>query len=207
MGFLDNQILGIHTYVWIYLLLSIISFIGVLIYINRERLKEYYIKWRFPEKVIKIIIHYPSGLYKRYWRLIPETDDFTFDGRNYNFTDESIIKENDFFIRPDQSKLIAIVEGKTYILDDRVKIKDKSMRFPEIHYVYDIPTPINFSHSSNELKFNTKQLADFKDNDLFKKLLTLEGEKSMLVFVIAICILNLLATLFVIAKLMGWIKG
>jgi hypothetical protein len=206
MGFFDGELLGIHIFIWVYFLISILAFIGVLIYWQREKIKENYYKWRFPEKLLKVIIHYPSGLYRIFFRLIPTDSFFIFDGKTYNYLTESVLKQNDFFIYKDSGKAIAKIEDKIYNLEDRFKIKRKDAQFPEIHYIYDCPLPIDFNSIDNKLKLSGSNLTDLKENDLLKKLLTLEQEKSMLMIIMLLVGFNILATLFIIAKMMGWIK-
>lgn len=206
MVFLDGYILGVRLFIWVYFLVSIILGVGIVLYTNRELLKEKWYKWRFPEKVIKIIMHYPTGIYRVYWRLIPDTDFFTFDGKTYNYTDTSIISENDFFVYKKEGETVARVEGKEYKLEDDLKIRRKKAEFSEIHYFYNVPLPIDYKTVSTELKLTSTQLTDLKENDLLKKLLTMEAEKNLLMFVLIIAGLNLLTTLFLLAKIMGWLS-
>lgn len=208
MTFWTNQFLGIRVFIWVFLAVSFLMLIGILLYYFREKIQEKYIKYRFPEKVIKVIIHFPgSQYYKEYWRMIPDKEDFSIGKNTYLFSDSAIIKQNDTYAYNSENSLKIRVDDREYNLSKNYRIKRKDKRWSEIHYTYAIPNPINFKDiTGTEIKFTSRDLELFKENDLFQKLLTLTGEKNMLMFLMILVIGNLFATLFIIAKLMGWIK-
>lgn len=207
MGFLDTTFLGVRYTYWIFFGVSLICGIAVIINYFKENIKEHYYKIRWPEKLIKVIIHYPGNLYKIYWRLIPDRDDFTIDGKSYAYGDQAVLKENDFYVRRDDNKLIVMIDGKAYFLDDEYNIRRKGNSWPEIHYPFNVPYPINFNLiDKSEIKFSAVDMQDFKNNHLFEELLTLEGKKNLMIFILLICGLNFLVTAFLLAKTMGWLK-
>lgn len=204
MSFLNNIVFGARIWVWLYLAFSIFGFLGVVIYIKRELIRMKYYAFRFPEKLLKVIIHYKSGYFKEYWRLIPDDEKFLFHGQNYFFDDKNIIKENDFYAKKKGGEnLQLIIEDKKYDLKKLLKIKGKGKKYPEIHYLYNAPSPLDFDFNKKVLDFSSKTLKEFKDNDLFGKLLTLEDEKNLLKMIMIIGIINLVATVFIVLHLTG----
>lgn len=208
MTFWTNSIWGVRVFIWAFLLMAVILFIGVCLYFFREKIKEKYIKIRWPEKVIKCVIHYPGSQYfKEYWRLIPDKEDINIGGKVYIFSDIALLNKNVVWAYNKDNALKVDIDDKTYNLDKNYRIKDKGARWPEIHYVYNVPNPVDFYNIDNStIKFTSKELETFKENDLIQKLLTLQGEKSMLMFLMILGIVNIFGTLFIISKLMGWIK-
>lgn len=207
MVFWELSFLGVRYFVWAFFLLSLICGIIAILYWKREAIKEKYYKIRWPEKVIKVIIHYKTGLYKTYWRLIPDRDDFSIEGKRYTYDDDKIIKENDFYVQKKEGKLIAKIEGFDYILDDKLKIKNKEKIWPEIHFPFNKPLAIDFKDiDDSEIKFTSTDMTDFKEASLFTELLTLEGKKNLMIILIILGVGTLLISLVNLAKTMGWLK-
>lgn len=203
---LDNRWLGVRIWIWLYLCLSIVLLIVVAIYWYREAIRRTYYQIRFPEKLIKVVVHYKSNYIKEFYRLIPETKEFNLNGMSYQYDDKSVLKDNDFFVRKKEGKLIVKVEGKEYNINKKLLLIKKWRSYPEVHYYFNVPVPIDFDLSKKALNFSSKQLQDFKDNDLFAKLLTLDTEKNMLFFILVLGILNAIVSGVILAKIMGWIK-
>lgn len=205
MSFLTQYYWGARGFIWLMLLMGIICLISVAIYWYRELIRKQYYKFRFPQKLLKAIVHYKSGLYKTYWRIIPDEAGFTLEGKNYNYSDKAVIKENEMIIKTGAQNKI-VIEGKTYDLIDEKVIKKTKDSYPEIHFWYNISSPITFDFAKHKAEFSAKEQQDFKENDLFKKLLTLEQEKNLMMFLIIVCALNTIGIIFIIAKMMEWIK-
>ena len=198
---------AVRWWVWLYFFFSVIVGIGVALYWKREDVIRIYFQTRFPERVIKVVIHYKSGLYNIYWRLIPDNNLFKISNKIYEFSDKEILKENDFFSLKDKNKkTIVKIEGKEYNFEDLALINQKGRKWTEIHYFYNNPTPLSFDFENNELDFTSTQMNEFEQNDLFTKLLTLEQEKKTLIILIVMVAFNLFMTIFIIAKMMGFIK-
>ena len=199
--------LGIKLWIWIYFLFSILAGATIAGIYFKEQIKGKYYKIRFPEKVIKIFLHYNTNLYKVFWRLVPENNFFEMENGRYLFDSETVLKENDFFATKDKrDKTIIKLEGNKYEFEKLMMIKQKGEKYPEVHYFYGNPRPLNFNLSDKELTFSAKDMSEFEKNDLFVKLLTLSQERQTIFIVMIISGLNLLATMFIIAKMMGWIK-
>ena len=197
--------LGVRLFLWIYLLISMGLFGGVWLYIKRELIKKVYYKIRFPEKILRILIHYPSGLYKEYWRLVPHDKTFEADKGRYNYDAETVIKEKDWIIKKENKKedFVIEIENKKYNLKNKLKIKEKGTSYPEVHYFFNRPDPIKFDDSNNsELKFSSANQKDFEENDLFGKLLTAGLTNNLLNIIMILVVVNTLATVFIILKLM-----
>lgn len=198
---------GVRWWVLVYFLFSVFVGLAIGIYWKREALKRLYYTTRFPERTLKVIIHYKGGLYNIYWRLIPDDNLFKINDKTYEFTDKEILKENDFFADKSKNKQTIIkVDGNEYTFEDLAQVKQKGSKYPEVHYFYNNPKPLSFDFTNEKLDFTGKQMSDFEENDLFTKLLKLNQEKSTLMILILISCANLIATFFMIAKLMGWIK-
>jgi hypothetical protein len=95
------------------------------------------------------------------------------------------------------------VEGKKYDFIALCKIKQRGTIYPEIHYFDNNPTPITFNIKTQEIDFTSLELEEFEKNDLWRKLLTLEGEKSLMIIIMILGIVNVLASLLIISKIFG----
>jgi len=199
--------LGVRWWVWIYFLFSVFVGLGIGIYWKREALKRIYYTTRFPERTIRVIIHYKSSMYNIYWRLIPDNNLFKINNKVYEFNDNEILRENDFFSTKDKrEKTIINIKGNKYEFEDLMLIKQKGVKYPEIHYFYNNPKPLSFDFTNENLNFTGKQMSDFEQNDLFTKLLRLNQERNTLLILILICAFDCVINLFTLAKMMGWIK-
>jgi hypothetical protein len=208
LSFLNNVgWLNIRWWIWLYFLFSILMGLFIAIYWKREALKKYYYLARFPERIIRVIIHYGTSFYNVYWRLVPDDKIFKINNKVYEYNDEKVLKENEFFAdKKDNKKTIIKVDGIEYNFEDLALIKVKGGKYPEIHYFYNNPNPLDFNLTDAELKFSSKQMNDFEENDLFTKLLTLTQERTTMMIVMIICILNSIINFVMLAKMMGWIK-
>jgi len=206
MGFFTSEFLGVRLFIWVYFLISLIGIVSVAIYYYREKIRKKYYEFRFPEKLIKIVMHYKSGQFKEYWRIIPDDFFFTIQGKNYEYQDSCILKQNNFYVYENKQKELKVkIDGKEYDLDSKYKIEKRKSKYPEIHYYYNVSKPVKFEFEDKKVEFSAKESRDFKENDLFNKLLTLEGEKNLLKFLILIAIGNAGISIFILAKIMEWI--
>lgn len=211
MSFWTIELLGVSFWIWCYFLLSILLGLGVIAYINREKLRKKYYDFRFPEKVIKVMIHYKSNQYKRYWRVIPDVDFFKIDGKTYNYSDSNVLKENDFFMLEGKDyPIIKVKDGKEkkeykYLFKRLYGLKERKRKYMQIHYWFNDPNPIGFDFDQRKIDLNSTQLQTFKDNDLFAKLLTLESEKKLMMLLFILVVGNLIATVFILARMMEWL--
>jgi hypothetical protein len=201
------KVWGVSLLIWILFLISILTGIIVLLYWNREKIKYHYYTLRYPERTIKIVMHYKNNQFKDFWRLIPPLDTFEIEGKQYAYTDKSLLKENELFAEFKKEDLTFKFEGKEYIIKSDHILKKRGRIFPEIHYFYGYPLPLDFDITKKDIDFNSSQLTIFKDNDLFVKLLTLDDTNMKIMLLFIVVIINLLGTLFIIAKLMGWIHS
>ena len=201
------QWLGLDIWFWI-IIGAIIPFIIIGIFIWRKRawLRERYYLFRFPEKCLKVVIYYKSNIFKSFIRLIPDEKHFSVEGKTYNYSDKMILKDNEFFVHEDKGRTVVTVEGISYDLVEKGIIKRQKDVLPEIHYFYNNPNPIIYDYNQGVLDLSASEMEEFKENDLFLKLLTLGQQNAMMFLIIVLCIINLLATLYIIAKMQGWIK-
>ena len=222
----DTVYFGARLWIWLYFSIICLGSILFLIYHNRERLKKAYYTFRFAEKVVKVVIHYKSGLYKIYYRLIPDHQLFIVDKKAYVYDEDVVTKEHDLLVaRQDEKKqhllivknlfiktdkkgkeLIHIGDTEKYEFHKLFSIKHKGKKYPEIHYTYNYPYPIKFDIDTGDLEFSADTLKKFQETDIFNKLLTLQSERMFMLVIAGICFFNLLISLFVVSKMMGWIK-
>ena len=206
MGFLDTIFLGARVWVWLYLLFSVVGMIFALLYFFKERIRRKYYELRFPEKLIKVVMHYKSGFFKEYYRLLPENDEFVLENKTYQFSNKQLLKDNEFFSRKNSKEEFVLINSKKYTITESCKIKYRWSKYPEIHYFYNRPQPINFDLSKNQIDFSSKQLHEFKENNLFMKLLMLDAEKTMMNIILMIVVLNIIGTVVLMSKVLGWVK-
>ena len=197
----------IRWWIWLYFAFSVLMGVFIGIYWHREKLKKFYYLARFPERIIKMFIHYETGLYNVYWRLIPDDDIFKINQKIYEFNDKNVLKENNFFAdKRKNNKTIIKVDGNEYNFEDLALIKSKVGKYPEIHYFYNNPKSLDFNLTDEDLKFSSKQMHDFEQNDLFTKLLTLSQERSTMMILMIISGINTIVSFVILAKIMGWLK-
>ncbi|HJZ24281.1 MAG TPA: hypothetical protein VJ201_07535 [Candidatus Babeliales bacterium] len=167
--------------------------------------RKYYYIHIIPERTIKVCVHYPNNRIRYFWRLIPKIKRFNIQNKVY-FFDDKFLKTTDLYAVEHKGKTVMEVEGRSYELDSSKFVKGRFDRYPEIHYFYDYPQPISFDFKSSKAKITSEELQIMQDNDLFHKLLSLSDQNKMLLFILVVCAVNVLLTLFVIAKMMEWIK-
>lgn len=207
VGFMSIRWFGVYAWIWFYFIFSISAGIFVIIYFFKERIKKKYYEIRFPEKLIKVVMHYPSSYFKEYWRLIPDDNFIIAEGKRYQFSKEHLEKSKDLFVAKNEKKESQIfINKETYTLKDLHLIHKRWRKYPEIHYFYNAPTPIKFDTKNEKIDITSTQLDKFNENDLFSKLLTMEDEKRLVMLVMIMVIINLLATAVLIAIQMEWIK-
>lgn len=206
MGFL--QVVGwfgVRWWVWLYFGFSIIMGLCILAYWHREKLRKTYYELRFAERIIKVVIHYESRLYREYWRLIPEEKQFMIANQIYAYDDKAVLKDNDFFTTEEKGNTIITINGIKYNFDELAGIKHKSKKHIEIHYFFNIPSPINFEIKDKDIKLTSTDLEKMKENDLFTKLLTLGENKGLLAVILLILIGVAGGVAFIIARMMEMI--
>lgn len=208
VGFFSMTLWGVRLWILLYLVLSLVLGVAVAIYWFREKIKEKYYKLRWPEKVIKCIVYYPNHLYKVYWRLIPKGDFFEIDKQPYYYNDKDIVRNNDLFVNTeDINKMYVMIEGKKYDVSANVKLKEKwSGHWPELHYKFGKPSPLDYAKGSGDVEWSSNDIKAFEENDLWMKLLTMDQQKSLMILILMAVAINFIATMVILAKMMGWIK-
>lgn len=207
VGFFQIEWLGVRLWIILYLVFSLIMGIVVLVMFFKEKIKGFFYRTAWPEKAIKIILFYPGNIYKIFWRLLPARDTFMIEGRPYLYADKNIQKNNDIFAKGTDKDMYVEIEGKRYDISKHVQLREKwSRHWPELHYKFNVSYPIDYSKSGSDLQWSSDDFKDFNENDLFKKLLTMDDQKNLMVILLLLCAVNLIATIFLIAKIMGWLK-
>lgn len=208
MAFMTGIFLGVRIWILFYFGLSLVLGLGTLAYLFRERLRRRYYHMRWPEKLIKLVVYYPGNKFRTFWRLIPDDDTFQIDKKPYLYTDKAIMRTNDFYVRKDERKgVVASIEGTEYNVIPYNRVRSRWDKYPELHYKYNVPYPIDYSKSTDkEIAWTSEEFADFKEHNLWKTLLTMDTQKSATMLLFIICIINTLISVVLLAKNMGWIK-
>jgi hypothetical protein len=213
-----GRFLGLSIIVWLFLLFGLMWIFIMLFVVFKEAIQEWFReKWykiRVPEILLKIVVYFPNQYKKTYWRVIPDKDYFTINNLKYYYSEPEIIRDNDFFIQKDKDteNMKAICDGKTYNIDESFVIKGRRDKFPELHYFYNNPFPIKYSEAEGTsknptIKFTSQLYDELIKNDLIRKLLTLQQEKTMLMMLLIFIVVNMILSLVIIAKLFNLIKG
>lgn len=226
MNIFAFEIWGIPIWMYLFLLCGIGVFLVAFFWEKLDLIGFYYRK-RFPEKVIKVVMHYKSGYYKVFWRLVPNNKIMKVKRKEYIYDSQEVKKELDFYaVKQDkQDKPLIMVfnnimaeqtkngkpvfklDGlKKYEFEEKYQIKRKGKKYPEIHYMYNIPNPIRFDFAYKKVEFSAHSLKEFKDNDLFEKLMRLSQQATMMTLLLIIVIINAGISGFLLAKTMGWIE-
>lgn len=210
MAFLSVVIWGVKLWIWLYLGFSLLALSSIAIIFFKEEIRKKYYIIKYPEKLIKVVIHYPNNIFKEFWRLIPDTEFLNVDGKAYKYDAKKASKDSDIFAELNKGSkekgYYVKVNGKKYEIDALKGIKYRWRKYPELHYFYNSPAPIDFNAVNKKIDINGSLLEEFKENDLFVKLLTIETEKNMLMIIMITTIIGTIASVVVLAKIMGWLK-
>ena len=210
-------ILGAKLWIWVYFICSITFMLGTIAYFLREKIRRKYYYIRYPEKLVKVVIHYKNNLYKIYWRLIPRRKQFELLGHIYHYADKNILKVNDIFSYSKNDNLIIkipekeikkgkeiITSYKEYVIRPNLITKNRWDSFGELHYFYNISEPLSFDISKKKIDFSGEELKQFEENDLFQKMLTLEDEKRLMRIVIIVSVITSIISGLTLAQTLGW---
>jgi len=210
VSFFNTVYFGVRLWLWLYLFFSILMGILVTIFFFREKIKRKYYELRYPEKLIKVIVHYKSGMFKEYWRIIPDDDIIKAENKFYSFSDTQLLtisSKETLATKSDKDDYMNITIDKIkYQLSDKHLLKKRWRYYPEIHYLFNVPAPVVFNVKNKRIELSAKQLEEFNENNLFAKLLNADMEKNMLRILFFVVMGNILGTGFIIAKMMGWIS-
>ena len=210
MSFWDSTFLGAHVWLWFCLLLTILAVSGALAYYFREKVIEKYLKFRWPEKCIEVCIHFPGiARYNSYWRLIPSNSRFDIDNKIYRYDHDKQVWENsELLAHEDNGLYMTHINGVWRKLNTDFLVRRKGWKWPQLHYPYDSPEPMDFSKYTPEQGFvlSGEKLSQIVKTDLWNKALDLSGQNAILLIIVIMGVFNLLIGLFTLAKIMGWIK-
>ena len=210
--FLNIYWLGARVWIWLLVLIGVVVLGCVVIWWYREAIKKKWYELRLPEKLMKVVIHYDSGMFKEYWRLLPDDKFFRIGKQQYEYDQKGVIKDNDFFAHKKKLKdklreeYEIIIDGKKYNVDQLCSIKTRWKRYPEIHFYYNVPYAIHFKVKEGKLDFTSTELETFKENDLVMKLFKLAKESAFLFYILIGVFLILIITGVNLANTMGWLK-
>lgn len=202
---LDNYYFGVRGFIWIYFFISVFGFSGLSIYWFRETIRRKYYELRYPEKLLKVVLHYKAGMFKEYWRLIPDNNAFIIDNKHYPFDEKTVSKNTDMFTYKKHGNTKLKIDNVEYEYDGLKELKKRWSKYPEIHFIYNVPKPLTFDMTKKDIQLSSKELQDFKDNDLFYKLLNSDREKVQGNILLLLTIVNTLGVAFILARMMEWI--
>jgi len=197
------------TWLIVYFVSIIILAFVFLGWFYQELLKKLWFKTFYPEQVIKAIVHYPNNMFKIFYRLLPADKLFILKGKAYVYDDEVIQKQKEMFCNLKEKSPELDLDGKKYNFLQQCGVQKRFMRNLEIHYFENNPNPIDFTMSAIEeknialAKFSSKQLKQIKDNDLFIKLLSLQGQNNMMLLILLVSIASAGISLFMLLRDLG----
>lgn len=226
MSFLTTRLFDIQLWIWLFLLFSWSTIGFAFLYWKREQVRRIYYSLRFPERAIRIIIHFPNNLYRVYWRLVPSKRILEINRKKYVYDKDQVTKDSEIYITNDGkdkplmyvvqnlftkkdhkgNELIKIGDLKPFVFDAKAVLKQKWTKYPEIHYFFNNPFPLQFDVSKVDIEINSEQLKELQENELFSTLLSLKGQKLMFLLIAVMVGVNMLITIFILAKQMGWIE-
>jgi len=231
IGFLGIKFLGVRLWIWLYLVLGIAFVIFTIVYYYRENIKAKYYKIRYPERTIRIVIHYTGAIFKEFYRIIPTNKLINIQKVGYFYDPKSLQKHKEIFAEKLEKYFYVDIDDKKYQLADLSAIRQKDRRFPELHYYYNNPNPINFNQEivikASELKdspslsdllpdnkkeipvpkMTGKQLKDFEEQDMFNKLLNLKDQNTIMMILLMITVLNIVISVIIALKVFDIIKS
>lgn len=181
--------------VFISFFVSLLCIIATWIKLNWERIQRWRLKIFVPHRLIRVTIHYDTTRTKSFYRMIPADKIFVIDDVRYHYDKESTVKPEDIFAqydKKDKKQIILTVNGKKYKYDLN-NLEKRTQLFGEdncleIHYWYNISTPINFDVKKKDVILSARQMQDMKKNDLFAKLLRLEDQDMLIMIILFIVI-------------------
>jgi hypothetical protein len=175
---------------------------------QRERIRKVYYSLKFPELLLTLNIIYPSGFFRKFWRLIPSDKGFILDGKLYLYNEAAIIKNNDWFSYKDsKGNLVCRIENKEYNLNMILGIKQRWERWPELYYKEGNPIPIDFTGSSPAgLAFNSTDVQRMRKSDTLAKIHNLMARADLMPIILVLVGVVLLAVLAIAFKTFGMIK-
>ena len=92
------MVLGIRTsLILIFIGFFIIVGLGSLIWIYRGKLKEWFLKWKYPNHTYRILMFYPAGRIKIFWSKVDSKNQFRIGDGVYDLDEQAIHKENKGF--------------------------------------------------------------------------------------------------------------
>ena len=173
----------------------------------REGLIKFWIYTRYPEKALRIIIRYPSNKYDELIRIMPNENRLKIGDGEYFFDEKDIIKKDELkerFLCVDSNKRVYFeFKNKKYYVDDKKIVKRTSDDTPTIEYFYNCPSPIVYEFDKKKISLSSKQLKEYKENDLVSKLLSLKEQDMMLLILLIGMGLNAILTIIVLCKQFG----
>jgi hypothetical protein len=200
----------------------------VFAYWQRERIKKTWYSIRFPERMIKVNMIYPGNYIRHYWRLIPDSDSFELDGGLYLFDDKEILKSNNWYASKKATKekserLVLNIDGNEYFLDERLKIKNRWEKWPQIFYIFGNPFPVNWAGTADvkikemtagadpkledkTILLSAQDLKHFKESTILTQLLASLKNNPLLIIILLVAFLALACSAAAAAKLFGLIK-
>lgn len=195
------RIWGVRLFYWMYLPLSLLILGVVIAYWQREKLLKVWYSLRFPERLIKVNIIYPGNYIRHFWRLIPKTNTFDFGEETYQYSEPSILKQNDWYAtKKEDGRLILRIKDNEYYLDDLLGIKNRWDQWPEIYYIDGCPFPVDWGktaapeitatnekgeQTTKKVHFNATDYKKFKQTKIITDLFaSMENSGLMLALVI-----------------------
>jgi hypothetical protein len=195
---LQTYILGARLIYWLYLAMTLLFAGGVVLYVAREWLLKKFYSVKSPEKLIKCVVVYPGKWIRNFYRLIPDSGFNSLPGGAYNYTEKAVYRNRDIFAYNNQGGLKVDLDNMPYFLKLEKAYKKRFEPWPEIHYIYGNPLPVDYDMAikkdeSPAILFNSSDLERLKKSTILTQIYNaMSGANLLAVAIILLIILLIL---------------
>jgi len=200
-GFFSIMWGGIHLWVIAFCVLAMCMLFGVLIYVFKEWINFQILKLTKPQKLIKIVMHYPGMMFGIFWRTIPLKNKFKIGDEKYYFNKAALTRQQlQNMTDAEHQEFKFIIGGKPYNYQPQFRIKYRWSQFPEIHYIYGCPDPISWQIKPGATNLSALEDARLEDSDLFMQLIAAEMVEKLMPIIMILLIIIIAGVLALIGK-------
>jgi hypothetical protein len=125
----------------------------------------------------------------------------------YDAKFDGLIKEN--MTKEEYDKLMKTSNKGNdvyFINEDMLSMDRVDNKTPEVHYWFNNPNPIIFDFAKEKIDVTAKDVRSLIESEVVQRLLKLAQQSMQMMLLIIIGGLNLIITIFILAKIMQWIK-
>ena len=189
-----------NKWVLLYILFAPCFASVMFLWFNRAWLVRKWWFYRHPQTVYKVTHFYPNKMYsERFVSTLKES--FEFEGGTYHIKKSAIIRKNWAGIVPSNEVLINaqnclhFEHYKVYHKERFADVPDKATLVGELHYIFDIPEPIDYTKNEGLTLYRTAiEENRIEKNSVLDQLITAEFKKTTLMIIIILLVLIILVT-------------